>query len=38
MMRFAEVLGIANAVTSYEYLAEGETDDMQRADEFVQIG
>jgi hypothetical protein len=37
MMRFAEVLGIANAVTSYEYLAQGETDDMQRADEFVQI-
>ncbi|MHC4344939.1 MAG: hypothetical protein ACYSUP_09675 [Planctomycetota bacterium] len=38
MMRFAEVLGITNAVTSYEYLGEGETDDMQRADEFVRIG
>ncbi|MHC4616523.1 MAG: hypothetical protein ACYTEQ_02085 [Planctomycetota bacterium] len=38
MMRFAEALGITNAVTSYEYLAQGETDDMQRGNEFVQIG
>jgi len=38
MMQFAEALGIANSVTSYEYLVEGERDDMERGDEFVEIG
>lgn len=38
MMRLAEVLGISNAVTSYEYLDQGETNDMERGPEFVEIG
>lgn len=37
MDRFAEVLGIPNAVTSYEYLATGETDNIIGWDKFIEI-
>lgn len=34
--RVAQVLGIRNAVTSYEYLKSGEVDDIVRAGDFVE--
>jgi hypothetical protein len=37
MERFGEVLGIVNAVTSYEYLAVGETDGIVGWDRFITI-
>jgi len=37
MNRFAEVLGIRNAVTSYEYLADGDTDNICGWDQFIEI-
>lgn len=37
MDRFAEILGIANAVSSYEYLRAGETDHIVGWHEFVEV-
>jgi hypothetical protein len=37
MSKFADTLGIPNAVTSYEYLASGETDGILEWDEFTEI-
>jgi hypothetical protein len=37
MQKFADVLGIKNAVTSYEYLKDGDTDNISRWDEFIEI-
>jgi predicted transcriptional regulator len=37
MARFAKLLGISNAVTSYEYLAAGETEDIFEWDKFIEI-
>lgn len=37
MQQFADVLGIKNAVTSYEYLQQGDTDDVSHWDEFIEI-
>ncbi|MCJ7729870.1 MAG: hypothetical protein MUO27_08360 [Sedimentisphaerales bacterium] len=37
MSRFASLLGITNAVTSYEYLADGETDNILEWDKFVEV-
>jgi WD40 repeat protein len=37
LKKFCEVLGIRNAVTSYEYLQEGEVDDIEGWDQFVHI-
>ena len=34
---FAEAVGIRNAVTSYEYLRNGETDEIDGWDQFVHI-
>ena len=35
--RFAQALGIRNAITSYEYLQNGETDGVEGWDQFVHI-
>lgn len=37
MRCFADVLGIRNAINSYEYLSAGETDDISQWDEFIEI-
>jgi hypothetical protein len=37
MQQFADVLGIKNAVTSYAYLKDGDTDDISQWDEFIEI-
>jgi WD40 repeat protein len=37
LQAFAEALGILNAVASYEYLREGETDDIAGWDQFIHI-
>jgi hypothetical protein len=37
MGKFASVLGISNAVTSYEYLSDGETDNISDWEQFVEI-
>lgn len=37
MGKYASVLGISNAVTSYEYLADGETDNICDWEQFVEI-
>lgn len=37
MFQFAEILGIPNAVASYEYLKAGETDGLKEWDKFVEI-
>jgi hypothetical protein len=37
MSKFADTLGIPNAVTSYEYLASGETDNILEWDRFVEV-
>ncbi|MHB0998556.1 MAG: hypothetical protein ACYC27_04860 [Armatimonadota bacterium] len=34
---FAEILNLPNALTSYEYLADGETDDIEGWDSFIKI-
>src|SRR5665213_2273072 len=35
--RFAGLLGISNAVTSYEYLKAGEVEGVERIDEFIDV-
>jgi hypothetical protein len=37
LARFAELLGLPNACSSYEYLVQGETDDVEGWDEFVHV-
>jgi hypothetical protein len=37
MLRFADLFGIQNSLTSYEYLQQGDTDDISRWDEFIEI-
>ncbi len=37
MLRFADLFGIQNSLTSYEYLQDGDTDDISRWDEFIEI-
>jgi hypothetical protein len=37
LQSFADALGIRNAVTSYEYLCDGETDEIDGWDQFVHI-
>jgi hypothetical protein len=37
MLEFAEVFGISNVVTSYEYLKSGETDGIKEWEKFVEI-
>ena len=37
MSKFADILGIPNVVTSYEYLASGETDGILEWDKFTEI-
>jgi WD40 repeat protein len=37
LQRFCESLGITNAVTSYDYLQNGETDQIERWHEFIHI-
>jgi WD40 repeat protein len=37
MFRFAGVFGIKNAISSYEYLRSGETDNIERWSDFVSI-
>jgi hypothetical protein len=37
MRQFAEILGVPNALTSYEYLKAGETDDIKEWDKFIEI-
>ncbi len=35
---FSDILGLPNTLTSYEYLANGETEDIRKWDEFEKIG
>lgn len=37
MRQFAEILGIANSLTSYEYLKAGDIDNIKEWDKFVEI-
>ncbi len=37
MRKFADILGIKNAVTSYEYLAQGEIDNIIGWQDFIRI-
>jgi hypothetical protein len=37
LARFAELLGLPNAVTAYEYLMAGETDDIVGWDDFIHV-
>jgi hypothetical protein len=37
LQRFTEILKLSNAVTSYEYLLDGDTDDIEGWDEFLHV-
>jgi hypothetical protein len=37
MFRFAEILGIPNAIASYEYLKAGEVDNVKEWGRFIEI-
>jgi len=37
MLKFAELLGISNALSSYEYLKAGETDGVKKWEQFIEI-